>query len=171
MKALKIIGIVLCCLITLCISVNVESWRRAKVDRQTTSRVQTAACILDLYVAILETESGQRGYIITGNVLDAEDYYSGIDRVRASREKLNVFLKATGENPKQASQLKDFDTILKPKLAEMASTIDAVHDHGPAAGAAIVKNQQGLRMMKRIKELKDALIESTTDPSGDTDGR
>lgn len=163
MRGLKIIGIILCCLIAICISVNVESWQRARLDRKLAASVQTAATVLDLYVAILETESGQRGYLLTGNVLDAEDYFSGQDRVHAARERLGLYLPASIATSEQQAQLKDFDDTLKPKLAEMASTIQAYRDGGPQAAIAIVKNQQGLRLMKRLKSVKDALIASTQD--------
>lgn len=136
----------------------------ARVDRQLAANVETAASVMDLYIAVLETESGQRGYIITGNVLDADDYFSGADRVQASRQKLGVYLSAAHESLDQARQMKEMDTALNLKLGEMASTIQAYHDHGPAAAIAIIKNQSGLRMMKHIKSLKDSLILSTQEP-------
>ena len=168
MKALQYIGIALCVLIAICITVNLEAWRRAAQDRQLAASVQTQASVLDLYVAVLETESGQRGYIITGNVLDAEDYYSGADRVHEARQRLTLYLRASGASADQRQQLKEFDDVLKLKLTEMASTIQAVHDSGPAAAVAIVKNQSGLRMMKHLRSLKDTLIASTREGS---DGR
>lgn len=170
MRSLKVIGIVLCVLISLCISVNVESWRRARLDRRHAASLDTAAAVLDLYIAILETESGQRGYIITGNVLDAEDYYAGADRVRAAREKLSVYM-AAGATDAQLHELAELDKVLGQKLSEMASTIEAVHDHGPAAAVTIVKNQQGLRMMKHLRAIKDSLVASTRSEQGGRDAR
>lgn len=162
MRGVKILASILCCLIAVCIWVNVEAWHDARVDRMHTLNVETAASVLDLYISVLETESGQRGYIITGNVLDAEDYYSGVDRIRAAREKLSIYMD-------KSEKLSELDNALSLKLGEMASTIQAYHDHGPLAAVLIVKNQSGLRMMKHLKSIKDSLVTSAR--NGETHAR
>jgi len=113
--------------------------------------------VSDVYLCLVETESAQRGYIITGNIMDASQYYDAVNRVHAAVEEMHKRKQIT---PDQARKLQELDQLVDIKLGEMASTIDAYQKKGPQAAMQIVRDQRGLRSMMQIKELKDWLRDS-----------
>jgi adenylate cyclase len=123
--------------------------------------LQAQTAVLDLYVAVLETESSQRGFLLTGNAVDIDEYTKSLKQVRDAQDRILSAASAFGSQPTQ--DLTEFNAILQNKLAEMQSTIVASHQSGSQAGINIVRNQQGLHMMNRLRVLKDSMLSGLKD--------
>jgi PAS domain S-box-containing protein len=105
--------------------------------------------------AVQDAETGQRGYLLTGDKQYLEPYQDATDAIAGHIQALR---KASG--PGQASQIDALDLLISLKLTELRHTID-LYDAGQHDQAlAFVKNGQGKRTMDEIRgtieELRDA---------------
>jgi len=109
----------------------------------------------DLLGHIKDMESGQRGYLLTEDVLYLEPYYEGLNDYKEHFDTLKAL---TSDNPLQQKCLANIDKTIKLKVEELAETIRLTQEnHGNAAIALeIVKKNNGKKYMDYIEDvLKD----------------
>jgi diguanylate cyclase (GGDEF)-like protein len=92
------------------------------VDAQTavTNSMLLDGTLKDLLNSLLDTETGQRGYLLTGQPAYLEPYYGGLARVMKSRDALAVALDAS---PSGAGQLDALNKAIVSTLEELALII------------------------------------------------
>jgi CheY-like chemotaxis protein/signal transduction histidine kinase len=106
---------------------------------------------LDMLLSDLkDAETGQRGYLLTGEESYLEPYESARTELPEEFHRLDVLLSST---PDQHDRLATARQIAVDKMSELAQTI-AVHRAGNAAGAlAIVKTARGKLAMDHLRTL------------------
>jgi CHASE3 domain sensor protein len=120
-----------------------ESQRQREISRRVTQ-------LNHIFLVVKETESGQRGYLLTGNILYAADYYDGVRRLKSAMANANEMLKSTEVN--KQNQVGILNDLVDIKLKEMASTITAFQGTpGLPSAVAIVNTNQGLRTTQQIQ--------------------
>jgi PAS domain S-box-containing protein len=107
--------------------------------------VITAAQALDH--ALQDAESGQRGYLLTGDATYLEPYRTGARDAPAYLEKVKELLR---DDPDQQRRMPDVEQALSVKLAEMQHTIDLRDREGLDAALKIVHSDAGLDAMRAI---------------------
>ncbi|GAC1622965.1 MAG: hypothetical protein NVS9B13_16270 [Candidatus Acidiferrum sp.] len=106
---------------------------------------------LDLTVSLLvDAETGQRGYLLTGDEAYLEPYRSAIKHIDQTVVNLK---RLTLDNPKQQERLQILEPLLEKKLEEMQSTIDLRKKDGFAAANVVVQEGSGKRWMDQIRSL------------------
>ena len=122
--------------------------------------IHTHEVILDvnqLLSEIKDAETGQRGYLLTGNSIYLAPYHTGIANIKVLYTEL---LRKTADNPKQQKRLKDLDKIIISKLAELKLTIDLMQAGKSQESLNLVKQNLGKRDMDDIRStLKDFIHE------------
>ena len=131
----------------------------------------------DILTAMDDAETGQRGYIITGNPSFLEPYKSGTaavgDKVKSTRE-------LTRDNPRQQKRFDELEPLITLKLQEMQQVIDLRNNQSVDAAVKTVQNGQGKRTMDQIRailaqmdhEERDLLITRAAEvESASTNGR
>jgi len=109
--------------------------------------LETVAHVLSL---AKDAETGQRGYVLTGDDAYLEPHrkaIAGIDGTLADLQQL------TADNPRQRSRIAALTPLLEAKLAELKRTIDLRREQGFEAALKIVIAGQGKRDMDEIRRV------------------
>ncbi|GAA4453206.1 hypothetical protein GCM10023156_23810 [Novipirellula rosea] len=105
-------------------------------------------------LALREAETGQRGYLVTGDESYLEPY-------NAAEAKLDGFLKQleshTTTNPAQAAVLPTLKQFIESKRGEMVKTIDLQRQGKSNAAEQVVKTDVGKQLMDRIGQQLDLM--------------
>ena len=101
----------------------------------------------DLGIAVRDAETGQRGYLLTGNDDYLSPYRSALGRVSFLQGELQ---RLTADNPLQQQRLRGLAPLLQRKLEELAQTVQLRRDLGFDAALQIVRADVGREFMKQI---------------------
>jgi methyl-accepting chemotaxis protein len=120
----------------------------------TTQWVTHTQEVLERIAAVLsslkDAETGQRGYVITGDDAFLEPYRTG------SRDALVVvkdLRKLTADNPAQQKRVDSIEPLLAAKLAELKQTIDFRGKASIEETAKIIRGGEGKRLMDDIRRI------------------
>jgi diguanylate cyclase (GGDEF)-like protein len=102
-----------------------------------------------------DTETGQRGYLLTLTTDYLEPYHNG---VKASRQSLDTLNELTRDNPAQLALLSDISRLMDAKFLELSETIGYASLGDTAKALEIVKSDQGKELMDQIRILVDEFI-------------
>ncbi|HTC91642.1 MAG TPA: CHASE3 domain-containing protein, partial [Bryobacteraceae bacterium] len=114
-----------------------RSWRASASHAEQVEVTQrTVSGINALLLALTNAETGQRGFLLTG-----EDRY--LDPYRQACVDIPQLLRAlrlaTEPRPDQAQRIENLSPVIDEKLAELARTIELRHDKGFDAALAVVR--------------------------------
>ena len=120
------------------------------VDRTLMLREETEA-----FLSLLkDAETGQRGFVITGD----RHYLAPYDAAQASvGRQLERLGGLTGEMPDQHARVVALESLVRRKLDELRDTIMARERAGFAAAAQIVATGQGKHVMDEIRSVIDEM--------------
>ena len=111
---------------------------------------QTSSSLQDLLSDLQDSETGQRGYLITGQQVYLDPYYSGVASVEQRLQKTRSLLQ---NNPTQIQRLEAVERLIGWKLAELSQTIQQRQNLGFEAALQIVKTNRGKADMDEIRAL------------------
>jgi two-component system, NarL family, sensor histidine kinase EvgS len=97
-----------------------------------------------------DAETGQRGYLLTGDETYLEPYRSAIKTVDQTVARLKNL---TSDNANQQKRIQALAPLIEKKLAEMQSTVDLRRNKGVAAATGIVLEGSGKQVMDQIRTL------------------
>lgn len=101
-----------------------------------------------LYIALLNAETGQRGYLLTQNV----DYLEPFNLAVGNAEKVLKKLKAlTSDNSEQQVRLDRLNILVDEKLDELSLTIKLTKENSLDKALDVVKSNQGYNLMEEIR--------------------
>jgi methyl-accepting chemotaxis protein len=106
-----------------------------------------------------DAETGQRGYVITGEERYLEPYQGAGDRVD---HKLKYVRELTADNPIQQQRLTAIEPLVAAKFAELQGTIDLRRAKGFAPAAQEVLSDKGKNAMDSIRNLVGEMREEET---------
>lgn len=102
----------------------------------------------DLMLLLQDAETGQRGYIITGEDVYLEPYLAATDGLAGELADLR---KLTGDNADQVASLRHIDALSQSKLKELGTTIAVRRSEGFEAARAVVLDDEGKDTMDLIR--------------------
>src|SRR6266849_6138536 len=104
---------------------------------------------LDEAVArLVDAETGQRGYLLTGDEAYLEPYRAGIKYVDQT---IGDLKNLTSDNPNQQRRIQNLEPVVEKKLAELQRTIDLRKSEGFAAANRAVLKGSGKQWMDQIR--------------------
>jgi CHASE3 domain sensor protein len=104
--------------------------------------------------SLKDAETGQRGFVITGDEAFLEPYHTG------SGELPNVLKglrKLTEDNPHQQQRLDALEPLVAAKLAELKQTVDLRRSGNLDETVKIVRGGEGKRVMDDVRRLLDEM--------------
>jgi methyl-accepting chemotaxis protein len=113
----------------------------------------------ELLSAMKDAETGQRGYIITGEARYLEPYQGAREAVD---QKLKLLLESTADNPIQQRRLAAIEPLVVSKFAELQETIDLRRTKGFGAAVQEVLTDKGKDAMDSIRNLVGEMREEET---------
>jgi len=137
---------------TILMSVGWESYRYTvrvteAADAQKHS-YGTQLALDEVAVRLVDAETGQRGYLLTGDAAYLEPYREAIRDLDQGMGQLKTL---TADNPNQQKRVQLLETLLKKKLVELQTTIDLREKRDFAAANQIVLAGQGKQWMDQIR--------------------
>ncbi len=112
-----------------------------------------------------DAETGQRGYLYTGDSKYLGPYQQSIQHVD---EHVQMLADLTSDNPRQQVRIKQLQALCRQKLAELSETIVLYQSGNPAGARALVVSDVGRVTMDRIRDL---ITEMQQEESGLEEGR
>jgi signal transduction histidine kinase len=105
---------------------------------------------LTLVLSLVQsTETGQRGYLLTGRDDYLAPYTMGVARLPQNLDRLADLI---SDNPRQQKALAALRPLVTQKLDELRSTIDESKARHRDTALAIVNNDTGFKLMGQIRE-------------------
>lgn len=101
-----------------------------------------------LLVTLDDAETGQRGYLLTGDQSYLRPYDNARTRVSGA---LNSLAGLTRDNPVQRGNLGRLTPLVREKLAELEQTVTLRRQGRQAAAVGIVRTNNGQRLMDTIR--------------------
>jgi methyl-accepting chemotaxis protein len=113
-----------------------------------TREVQTV--LADLLSNLQDTETGQRGYVITGLDSYLAPYTDGTARAEENRKRV---VQLVADNPRQQVRADAIGPLIADKFAELQQTIDLRRSGDFAAAQKLVMTDRGKKTMDAIRNL------------------
>ena len=116
--------------------------------------VQVRHRLTAIELLVTDAETGQRGYLFTGEPTYLSPYTDSIASLASS---INDLGKITADNPQQQANVAQLRSLVQLKLGELAQTI-ALYQAGKANDAkAIVLSDRGAQLMHAVREQIDQM--------------
>ena len=113
-------------------------------DEQVTHTYQVQDKIRSVLSDLKDAETGQRGFLLTGDGKYLQPYYAGKDAVAGDIQALRAL---TRDNPAQQRRVDELQALSAAKTAELEQTILLRKQVGAAAALRVVRKGQGRRTM------------------------
>ena len=139
-------------------AVGVLSYRQVLREDRDQSWVSHTHQVLENLDAVssemLEAETSQRGFILTGDDIYLEPYNEAIASAQSQLQELG---RLVADNPSQVQSLAHLTPLISTRLAEMANAIAARKGHGLVGGAAAVRANTANQHMDQIRTQLDLM--------------
>jgi len=101
-----------------------------------------------------DAETGQRGYVITGEETFLDPYRTGSGDVPNVVKELR---KLTADNPHQQRRIDSMEPLLAAKLAELKQTIDLRGKGNADEAVKLIRGGEGKRLMDEIRRISNEM--------------
>ncbi|NLR98407.1 histidine kinase [Rhizobium sp. P38BS-XIX] len=122
----------------------------SEYSSRTTELRRLRSFAADLLSTIQDAETGQRGYLLTGDASYLSPYNKAVAELPARRSRLTELVAADSE---YAGQLKGLDTAIDLKMAELKTALDYAQQSRMPDAIALVKTNTGEKYMHDIRSL------------------
>lgn len=103
-----------------------------------------------MFSALQDAETGERGYVITGDSAYLEPYHRGVENLRTDTAALRAL---TQENLTQRARLDSLSPILRERLATLAAGVASRRAIGFDSAASVVRSGHGKFLMDSIRTI------------------
>ena len=97
-----------------------------------------------MLIELLDAETGQRGYLLTGDPLYLQPYDSALSTVPADQQRLGSEISAV---PGGGQYFAELNSLVAAKMAELATTISMARAGDHAGALRFVDTSEGKRIM------------------------
>ena len=104
----------------------------------------------DVLSQVKDAETGQRGYIITGEQRYLEPYRAALANLP---QKVQAVRQLTANNPLQQQRLHTLEHLIAEKLAELKQTIELRQEKGFEPASQLILTDKGKHLMDNIRQL------------------
>ncbi len=133
------------------VGVSYREWSRFSRANAEAGRTREILDSVDALLASLtDAETGQRGFLLTGENRYLEPYNQAIQIIPNNLADLNSLL---ARRPGETANIARLDTLVDTKLAELGHTIEVRRSEGAQAAVAVVLGDHDERTMDEILQL------------------
>jgi signal transduction histidine kinase len=144
--------------------VAVSAWLSTRTAQHAETAVierQIRSLATSLLAATIDAETGQRGFLLTGEPRYLAPFERAQPRIRSDLVALRELL---ANDPRQLAVLNDISVVLEQKMAELSETIDLAKSGRREEALQIVQSDRGRLLMERARVQMGIL-------NGNADGR
>jgi signal transduction histidine kinase len=150
-ERLAIVGVFLLALL-ICVSLGWSCYRSVQAATEAASRVTHSYRVIgelsNLLSTIKDAETGERGFIITGDQRYLAPYRAALGTVKGVLENLPDLAK---DNPHQLQRLGSIETLTRDRLEQLAETINLRSRKGFPSARAVLMRGVGKDTMNAIR--------------------
>ncbi|MEH1969211.1 response regulator [Nostoc sp.] len=125
-----------------------------ETSRKESHTYQVLSQLEDLNLQLTNAETGQRGYIITGEQRYLEPYNAAI---QVLNQKFRELQRLTVDNPNQQNRLDILQPLLTERMAVMKDVIDLRQSQGVELAQKAILTDQGKQLMDKIQKIIQAM--------------
>jgi signal transduction histidine kinase len=125
-----------------------------KISRTVTHAHEVQRAIEGVYSEVIDMETGQRGFLLTGDEAYLAPYETARERISARLEQLNSLTK---DNPAQQQRLEELKPLVAARQATLAHGVEVRRSQGLDAAMGEVSSGRGKREMDQIREIITAM--------------
>ncbi len=131
-------------------TISYRNTQKLVENERSVSRTHRVLTELEATLSTLkDAETGQRGYLLTGEEQYLEPYQSAIARVN---DRLATLQQLTADNNAQQQKLRSLKIAIGSKLAELQETIELRRSQNLEAALRVVKTDRGKQIMGDIRQ-------------------
>lgn len=142
------------CALMVLLAIGVLSFRSTIRDEDDRGWVLHTHLVLEklqeVHVNITEAETGQRGYMLTGQERYLKQYSAGVNQVR---QDLTELWTLTHDNPTQQDAIKQLEPLIAARVAGLTDRIEIRKRRGLMAGIEALSTTDGEEFMAQIRAL------------------
>ncbi len=145
-------------------------WQQGEASRKArewvTHTYEVRGHIRLLFGSLRDAETGQRGYLVTGDEVYLEPYEEALrdassadatdistDQHRSIAQEMMVLRNLTKDNPTQRGNLEELDIVVKKLLEYYAATIQEKQERSPNGNSAKLDFHRGKELMDHVRSL------------------
>ncbi len=128
-----------------------EQIARAISVQRTFEELGAISAVLD---AVRDSETGQRGFLLTGDLEYLAPYQSAAASIQPRLDDLERF---AADNPVQLERVRELRALASEKLKELAATVQLAKTGDVKAALAVVRSNRGMEIMERIRSAAAAM--------------
>jgi methyl-accepting chemotaxis protein len=117
---------------------------------------ENARAIREVRLLLVNAETGQRGFLLTGEARYLEPYEKALQGLNASLDTLHRNLSG---DPEQRARLARIEPLMRDKLAELSETIRLRQQKGLEAALDVVRTDRGKQAMDHIRQSLGEMLE------------
>jgi len=118
--------------------------------RSLAQTIEVLAQLNTVLSTLRDAETGQRGYLLTGNDTYLEPYLAAQANIATD---LNSLRRLLAERPQQKNKLDELDSLAGQKMHELAQTVEMRRAGQSDAALALVRSNRGKIFMDRIRSV------------------
>lgn len=111
---------------------------------------ETSRLVREARTLLVDAESGQRGFLLTGEDLYLQPYEAALS---ALQDDLGQLREAVKDDPDQRDRLRRLEPVVKERLDRLAEGVRIRREKGLEGGSAYIKVGQGQRLMTQMRDL------------------
>jgi methyl-accepting chemotaxis protein len=115
---------------------------------------EVIATLTQMFSGMQDAETGQRGFIITGEESYLAPHAAGIALALEQHERLVTLV---ADSPRQSARAEALGPLLTRKIAELQEALDARRQADFAAALQVVSSGRGKRTMDEIRQIVDTM--------------
>ncbi|HEY4586739.1 MAG TPA: CHASE3 domain-containing protein, partial [Brevundimonas sp.] len=135
------------------LATGLVAWRNVEVlranNRQIIHTHEVIVAVDEVQSAAQNAETGQRGYLLTGDMQYLEPYQEATRDLSRRLEKLATL---TRQSPTQQAQLEELRSHIDAKMSELDATLQTRRAEGVQAAISRMSSDLGLREMDAIRD-------------------
>lgn len=132
---------------------STSSLSKATQERQINE--ENYRLITNVLSIIKDAETGQRGYLLTGDVSYLDPYQEAVTRLPIE---LNAIKKTFSENEIKSVLVREFSRLAFAKMDELKETIALKERQNIEAALKIVKTNNGQNYMQKMRQIEEKLL-------------
>ncbi|MBD7940504.1 response regulator [Brevundimonas guildfordensis] len=150
MESLAAVGLAL--VLAFFLATGIIAWRNVEVLRANNQQIihthEVILAVEDVLSAAQEAETGQRGFLLTGDVKYLQPYEAATSDLN---RRLGDLADLTRDNPNQQAHMSELRRLLAAKLTELDASLQARRTEGMQAALARIGTDEGRRVMDAVR--------------------
>src|SRR5271166_3306884 len=139
-------------------ALTLDGFTTARAARQWTEHsYEVLGKLRDLGMAIGDAETGQRGFLLTGDSDELAPYDAALGRISILQGDLRQL---TADNPAQQERLRALAPVLQHRMGQLAQMIQLRRDAGLDAATALFRTDAGRATKREIEGILGAITEA-----------